>query len=78
MEYISSENDKLKSSHFTLQDDKKALESKYHKLKSHTDVMKADYDRVNAKLSNLGGCQRKFKAKVMDTSKQKRQRKVDC
>ena len=53
LESISCENDKLKSSHFGLQQDKIALESKYQKLKSHTDVMKADYDRVNAKLSDL-------------------------
>jgi len=53
MEFISSENDKLKSSRIVLEEDRKVLESKYHKLKSVTDVMKADYDRVNAKLSNL-------------------------
>jgi len=50
---ISKENELLRSSQNELEGTKKVLESKYHKLKSHADVMKADYDRVNAKLSNL-------------------------
>ncbi|XP_065889971.1 cytospin-B-like isoform X2 [Dysidea avara] len=50
---VSKENEQLRSSQHELEGTKKALESKYHKLKSHADVMKADYDRVNAKLSNL-------------------------
>jgi len=52
-ESISKENEQLKCSQDELEGTKKVLESKYHKLKSHADVMKADYDRVNAKLSNL-------------------------
>ena len=50
---VSKENELLRSSQNELEGTKKVLESKYRKLKSHADVMKADYDRVNAKLSNL-------------------------